>query len=234
MVAPRMMASAQEEEELDELVRKEIEAAFAGLEEKFAKGEDEEAIEIIRTQGKTILGNVLEKLEEDGQLLSSQLAGRIEELASKQSTDLLERYEGEIDATRARMDAERINIRSEVERLEALNKELQELQVRPAWLWRGPRSRRTLRRPDALSFPCAELRVRFALNDCSQGGGGLSLNRNKLVGGAAFLVGLTGVGAAINEALKFAFSTGSGDAATLGANLLLGIAGLYIYFTKYK
>ena len=42
---------------------------------------------------------------------------------------LLKRYEGEIDATRAKMDAERVNIRAEVERLEALNKELQELQV---------------------------------------------------------------------------------------------------------
>lgn len=127
---PVMAVSEKEEAELDKLVRAEIEAAFAGLEEKFANGEDEEAIEIIRTQGKTVLSNVLEKLEEDGQLLSGQLASRIEELAEDQSTQLLARYEGEIDRTRAQMDVERANIRNEVERLEALNKELQELQVK--------------------------------------------------------------------------------------------------------
>ena len=66
----------------------------------------------------------------------------------------------------------------------------------------------------------------------AQGAGGLTLNRNKIVGGLAFLVGLTGLGAGINEALKFAFSTPSADAFALVANLLLGAAGLYVYFSR--
>ena len=45
-------------------------------------------------------------------------------------------------------------------------------------------------------------------------------------------MGLTGIGAAINEALKFGFGIASADAFALGANLLLGAAGLYVYFTR--
>ena len=105
---------------------------------------------------------------------------------------LLERYSQEIDETRQKMDAERLSIRAEVERLEELNKELQSL----------------------------------------QGVGGLSLNKDKIVGGLAFLVGLTGIGAAINEGLKFGFGLASADVFALVANLLLGAAGMYVYFTR--
>lgn len=183
--------SSTEDEELDALVRKEIETAFAGLEEKFAKGEDEEALKIIETQGKTILANVFQKLEDDGSLLSSQLASQVEELAADKSNALLEKYETELAAIGRSLNTERENIRSEMRQLETLNKELQEL----------------------------------------QGGGGGGINRNTIVGGAAFLVGLTGVGAAINEALKFAVG-GQGDAATLGLNAALGVAGVAIYFQR--
>jgi hypothetical protein len=192
-LAPKMADSDMvDEEELDKLVRAEIEAAFAGLEEKFANGEDEEAIKIIQSQGAGVLSSVLEKLDEDGKLLSGQLASKIEALATDESALLLERYSQEIDETRQKMDAERLSIRAEVERLEELNKELQSL----------------------------------------QGVGGLSLNKDKIVGGLAFLVGLTGIGAAINEGLKFGFGLASADVFALVANLLLGAAGMYVYFTR--
>jgi len=57
----------------------------------------------------------------------------------------------------------------------------------------------------------------------SGGGGGIS--RNKIVSGIALLVGLTGVGAALNEALRIALA-GSGDVVTLGLNAALGVAGV--------
>ena len=153
-VVPRMADSdLVDEEELDKLVRAEIEAAFAGLEEKFANGEDEEAIKIIQSQGAGVLSAVLDKLDEDGKLLSGQLANKIEQLAADESAQMVERYEREIDETRQKMDADRLAIRAEVERLEELNKELQSLQVRL-----GPRPKDPSKCPD-IPVPRATVRT---------------------------------------------------------------------------
>lgn len=171
----RMMAEEKtlDDAELDALVRKEIEAAFAGMEEKFATGDDDAALQILQEQGKTVLANVFAKLESDGQLLSSNLASQYEDIAADRSTELLRKYEDEIKSISSNLNAERANIRNEMEQLESLNRELKELQ--------------------------------------SGGGGGF--NRNTIVGGAAFLVGLTGIGAAVRrthlplDALTFLFAT---------------------------
>ena len=67
----------------------------------------------------------------------------------------------------------------------------------------------------------------------SPGVGNVSHTRCKtFVGGAAFLVGLSGVGAALNEGLKLALGAG-GDVPTLAANGVLGIAGV-LYYLKTK
>ena len=102
---------------LDALVRKEIEAAFAGMEEKFASGDDDAALKIMQDESKTVLNNVFAKLEADGQLLSSNLASRIEDLAADRSTELLAKYEDEIKSISSNLNAERANIRSEMEQV---------------------------------------------------------------------------------------------------------------------
>lgn len=61
-----------------------------------------------------------------------------------------------------------------------------------------------------------------------QGLGGLSADRDKLVGGLAFVVGLVGAGAAANEALKIALGAG-GDGVTVGLNAALAAAGVGYY-----
>mgnify|MGYP004359681119 CR=1 FL=1 len=59
-----------------------------------------------------------------------------------------------------------------------------------------------------------------------QGLGGL--NRDKIVGGLAFVVGLVGLSAAVNEALKIALGAG-GDGLTVGLNTMLAVAGIGYY-----
>lgn len=61
-----------------------------------------------------------------------------------------------------------------------------------------------------------------------KGLGGLAANRDKLVGGLAFVVGLVGLSAAANEALKLALGAG-GDGLTVGLNAALAAAGIGYY-----
>ena len=63
------------------------------------------------------------------------------------------------------------------------------------------------------------------------GGGGL--NKDKIVGSLAFVVGLSGAGAAVNEAGRLAFGSG-GDPLTVALNLGLGVAGIGYYFVRAK
>ena len=64
--------------------------------------------------------------------------------------------------------------------------------------------------------------------------GGVSLNRDKIAGGLAFIVGLTAAGSALNEAAKMAFSSGGGDPLLIGLNLVLGGVGIGYYFVRTK
>ena len=73
---------------LDALVRAEVEAAFAGL-EKTLDADDDEALRVIEEQGQVVMQSVLDKLEAEGQLLSSSLTSQIELLSmtkQKQAT----------------------------------------------------------------------------------------------------------------------------------------------------
>jgi hypothetical protein len=81
------------EEAIDELVRQEVEACFAGLETALANGDEKAALALIESQGRQVMGNVLAQLEDDGKLLSSSLSKRIEELATNEKVELLKRYD---------------------------------------------------------------------------------------------------------------------------------------------
>lgn len=63
--------------------------------------------------------------------------------------------------------------------------------------------------------------------------GGLSLNKNKIVAGLSFLVGLTAVSSVVNEGLKIALNA-DGDPVTLALNAGLGAAGIGYYFVRSK
>jgi hypothetical protein len=198
LLAPRtshallVRMEVSEDDALDQLVRQEVEAAFAGLEESLSSGDDDAAIALIQSQGKNILGNVLAKLEEEGTLLSSTLSSQIEELASTRQVELLKKYNAQLDEIEQSMTTERVNIRTEMAQLESLNRDL------------------------------ADLR---------SGGGGSGFSRDKIVSGVALLVGLTGVGAALNEALRLALGAG-GDMTTLGLNAVLGAAGVFAHLQR--
>lgn len=66
--------------------------------------------------------------------------------------------------------------------------------------------------------------------ELAQGGLG-GINRDKLVGGLAFVVGLVGAGAAANEGLKIALGAG-GDGLTVALNAGLAAAGIGYYFVR--
>ena len=177
---------------MDALIKREVLAAFAGLEESFAAGDDDKALELIQTQGKTVLANVLSRLEDEGQLLSAKLSARLEQLADEQTAEMLKKYEDRLSSLQVANEQARTELRNELQNLQILSKEYDELMANKAG----------------------------------------SFSRQTFVGGAAFLVGLSGVGAALNEGLKLALGAG-GDVPTLAANGVLGIAGV-LYYLKTK
>eukprot|EP00966_Prymnesium_polylepis_P269883 6234795-Prymnesium_polylepis.1 len=65
---------------IDVLVRTEVEAAFAGISQDLDTN-DEEAIRLIEAKGREVMQTVLDKLEADGELLSSSLTAQIEQLS---------------------------------------------------------------------------------------------------------------------------------------------------------
>ena len=103
MTADKDAADAMDDEEaeLDALVRAEVEACFAGLEEALATGDEKAALAVIQTQGKQVLSNVLTQMEDDGKLLSSTLAARVEEIATEERTEMLKRYDAQCVAMNA-------------------------------------------------------------------------------------------------------------------------------------
>jgi len=179
------------EEAIDELVRQEVEACFAGLETALANGDEKAALALIESQGRQVMGNVLAQLEDDGKLLSSSLSKRIEELATNEKVELLKRYDEQLAGLQEDMAADRETIRAEMQQLERLNQEYQSLQA----------------------------------------GGGVNLNRDKIAGGLAFVVGLTAAGSAANEALKMAVGVG-GEPLTIITNVALGAAGIGYYYVR--
>lgn len=185
-------AETAADDQMDELIREEIIKAFAGLEESLSNGEDERAIELIQTQGKTILTNVLARMEEDGQLLSASLSEKVEKLAEDQTADLLSAYEERLATLQTANNQARRDLRAEMDNLKALSDEYDELMASSATS---------------------------------------GISRDTIVEGALFLVGLTGVGAALNEGLRLALGAG-GDLPTLVVNALLGAAGVGVYFQR--
>lgn len=176
------------DDDLDAMIRREVEAAFAGLEDSLA-AEGEEGVALIQSQTKLIMDNVLQKFDQDQMQLSSALDEKVQALAAKKRVELMKKYDARLGEMQQAMVSDRENLRTEMAKLESLQTELKEL----------------------------------------QSGGGI--NRDKVVSGIALLVGLTGVGAALNEVLKFILGAG-GDVGALGLNTLLGVAGIFYHLQR--
>jgi len=127
--APRLCAPdhvvAVDADGLDKLVYQEVEAAFADLQ---LDPDDDDALDIIRAQGAKVLANVYAALEADGQKLEAGLASQVEQLASRKAVELLRKYDARLGELQARMQSERLSLRSELSRLNELNDELSSLQ----------------------------------------------------------------------------------------------------------
>ena len=66
-----------EDAEIDAMVRREIELAFAGVQESFASGDDDAALEAIQASSKQVLQNVLEKFDADGEQLTNSINTKV-------------------------------------------------------------------------------------------------------------------------------------------------------------
>jgi len=187
----RMAMQVDDDTEMDELIRTEVEAAFAGLEASFEAG-DEESIKLIEQKGQEVMQSVLDKLEADGELLSSSLTKQIEALSMTKQKALLEEWDESTAKIKSDMLAQRVTIREEMDKLSALNDDYKQLK-----------------------------------------GGAGGFNRDTIVGGISFLVGLTYVSAALNEVLKVVLGGGNdGSLATVALNGALGAVGVGYYFYR--
>jgi len=108
---------------IDALVRSEVEAAFATIDTQNLDPDDDEAIQMIEAKGREVMQSVLEKLEADGELLSSSLTSQIEKLSMTRQKQLLAEWDESTAKLQRQMFEERQTIRDEMARLTELNDE---------------------------------------------------------------------------------------------------------------
>jgi len=192
-IAPLM---AQSDRELEIMVQEELDRAFAGLEAGGFNPDEEEALKMIEDKAATVLQNVLQQLEQDGEVLRDELSQRLEAVAEQRRDEMFAKYEESTAGITREVAASRATIREEMERLTSLNSEYK------------------------------------ALKNSSP------VNRDGIVGGVAFLVGLTYVSNAINELLRLGLGAVEGDTSETIFNLVvdsvLGVAGIVVYFSKQR
>jgi len=178
------------------MVQEELDRAFAGLEAGGFNPDEEEALKMIEDKAATVLQNVLQQLEQDGEVLRDELSQRLEAVAEQRRDEMFAKYEESTAGITREVAASRATIREEMERLTSLNSEYK------------------------------------ALKNSSP------VNRDGIVGGVAFLVGLTYVSNAINELLRLGLGAVEGDTSETIFNLVvdsvLGVAGIVVYFSKQR
>lgn len=114
------MVLDDDDEQLDKLVREEVAAAFAGLED--LDPEDDEAIKQIQDQGKEVLTNVFSRLDSELDKELEQAAIRSSEQA-EQNKEVLEGYNERLAGLKGRLADDRETVRDEMQRLQQLDAE---------------------------------------------------------------------------------------------------------------
>ena len=113
---------------LDELIRREVEAAFqnldVGLDESDARGLDE----LVAEKGDAVMKTVLAKLESDGEQLAAALEEQVAAYTKEQQIEMLRKFDEDAAKLQVELQADRKLIRGDLTRLVSLQKELDSLQ----------------------------------------------------------------------------------------------------------
>jgi len=120
------MCSAPESPDaaLDELIRREVEAAFAGIDLE-SEGELDQ---LIAEKGDAVMRSVLNKLESDGEQLAATLEDQVAAYTKEQQLAMLRKFDEDAAVVQAEMQADRQMIRGDLTSLVNLQKELDQLQ----------------------------------------------------------------------------------------------------------
>ena len=115
---------------LDEMIRREVEAAVEGMDgiEGFSEEEQGELDKLIADKGDLVMRNVLSKLESDGDQLAATLQAQVASYTRQAQVEMLRKFDEEAASVQRGMLADREAIRSDLGRLNSLKSELDELQ----------------------------------------------------------------------------------------------------------
>ena len=110
---------------IDELIRREVETAFAELDARNGLTEEEEGEldAIIEAKGDLVLRNVLDKLESDGDQLAASLQRQVTSYTKERQVEMLRKFDEEAAKVQLEMAADREAMRAEVTKLSTLQSE---------------------------------------------------------------------------------------------------------------
>lgn len=110
---------------LDELIRREVESAFAELDASDGLTEEEEGEldALIEAKGDMVLRNVLNKLESDGDQLAATLQRQVASYTKERQVEMLRKFDEDAAKVQREMAADREAMRAEVNKLSSLQSE---------------------------------------------------------------------------------------------------------------
>ena len=112
---------------LDELIRREVEAAFKDFEVGIEESDSRELDELIAQKGDAVMKTVLAKLDSDGEQLAAALEEQVAAYTKEQQVEMLRKFDEETAKLQAQLQTDRNLVRGDLTRLVSLQKELKEL-----------------------------------------------------------------------------------------------------------
>mmetsp|Transcript_8535 Transcript_8535/g.17170 ORF Transcript_8535/g.17170 Transcript_8535/m.17170 type:complete len:226 (-) Transcript_8535:250-927(-) len=114
---------------LDELIRREVEAAFKDIDIELSEGDTRELDELVAEKGDAVMRSVLRKLESDGEQLAAALEEQVAAYTKEQQIEMLRKFDEDAAKLQAELQVDRQAIRGDLTRLVSLQKELDSLQA---------------------------------------------------------------------------------------------------------
>ena len=114
---------------LDELIRREVEAAFKDFEVGIEESDSRELDELIAQKGDAVMKTVLAKLDSDGEQLAAALEEQVAAYTKEQQVEMLRKFDEETAKLQAQLNTDRQLVRGDLTRLVSLQKELDDLQA---------------------------------------------------------------------------------------------------------
>lgn len=114
---------------LDELIRREVEAAFKDFDVGIEESDSRELDELIAQKGDAVIKTVLAKLDRDGEQLAATLEEQVAAYTKEQQVEMLRKFDEETAKLQAQLQTDRKLVRGDLTRLVSLQKELDDLQA---------------------------------------------------------------------------------------------------------